>query len=103
MCIEACSVCAASLVAVDTLRLGSIFYQLGYSQTSIQGRIGVLFFICVFTAFGIAQAAVLFIKSRCFAALSALSACVVWCFVFWCGLLQGVVLLTFCVFGASQA
>jgi hypothetical protein len=44
--------------------IGSIFYQLGYTQTSIQGRIGVLFFICVFTAFGIAQAAVLFIKSR---------------------------------------
>lgn len=44
--------------------IGSIFYQLGYTQESIQGRIGVLFFILIFGAFGLAQATATFIRER---------------------------------------
>ena len=44
--------------------IGSIFYQLGYEQSSIQGREGALFFILVNGAFSIAQATIAFIKER---------------------------------------
>jgi ABC-type multidrug transport system permease subunit len=44
--------------------IGSIFYQLGYSQEAIFGRYGVLFFIMIFSSFGILNSTITFIKSR---------------------------------------
>lgn len=44
--------------------VGSIFYQLGYTQPDIQSRAGALFFILINGAFGISQSAGLFIEER---------------------------------------
>lgn len=44
--------------------IGSIFYQLGYTQSSITGRVGVLFFVMIMGAFGLSQAAIAFIQER---------------------------------------
>jgi hypothetical protein len=56
-----------SLVQALTLAfvIGSIFYQLGYvAPASIQGRVGVLFFIMINGAFGLAQTTGAFIEER---------------------------------------
>ncbi len=45
--------------------IGSIFYQLGYvAPAAIQGRVGVLFFIMINGAFGLAQSTAAFIEER---------------------------------------
>ena len=45
--------------------IGSIFYQLGFvAPASIQGRVGVLFFIMINGAFGLAQTTGAFIEER---------------------------------------
>ena len=45
--------------------IGSIFYQLGYvAPASVQGRVGVLFFIMINGAFGLAQTTGAFIEER---------------------------------------
>jgi ABC-type multidrug transport system permease subunit len=56
-----------SLVQALTLAfvIGSIFYQLGFvAPASIQGRVGVLFFIIINGAFGLAQTTGAFIEER---------------------------------------
>lgn len=52
------------LACVMSLIFGSIFYQLGNSQSAIQGRIGVLFFVLVNGAFSLAQAVATYIIER---------------------------------------